>query len=111
MDIQAYLPLTESTFFILLSLATGPKHGYAIMKEVEMLSETRIQLSTGTLYGAIKRLLDQQWIVRTEQETEGRERKFYALTDLGRKILNAEAARLRELVEIAQPRLAEDRSI
>ena len=111
MDIQANLPLTESTFFILLSLATEPKHGYAIMKEVEGLSEARIRLSTGTLYGAIKRLLDQDWIVRIEEETAGRERKFYALTDLGRRILNAEVARLQELVKIAQPRLAEDPSL
>ena len=57
MDVQANLPLTETTFFIMLSLASKPKHGYAIMKEVETLSRGNVQLRTGTLYGAIKRLL------------------------------------------------------
>jgi DNA-binding PadR family transcriptional regulator len=57
MDVQADLPLTETTFFILLSLASEPKHGYAIMKEVETLSRGNVRLRTGTLYGAIKRLL------------------------------------------------------
>lgn len=58
------LPLTETTFFILLSLSPKPKHGYAMMKDVESLSEGRIRLSTGTLYGAIKRLLEKGWIKR-----------------------------------------------
>ena len=70
MDVQENLPLTESTFYILLSLAPGPKHGYAIMKDVKMLSESRDLLSTGTLYGAIKRLLDQGWILRVDEPAE-----------------------------------------
>ena len=66
MDVQSFLPLTEPTFFILLVLAPGPQHGYAIMKETAVLSDARVQLSTSTLYGAIKRLLDQGWIERAE---------------------------------------------
>jgi DNA-binding PadR family transcriptional regulator len=99
--------LTESTFFILLSLAPGPKHGYAILKDVEALSERRVVLSTGTLYGAIKRLLAQGWIVRVEEATSdrtGRERKLYALTQQGRRVLNAEVVRLQKLVRAAQLR-------
>ena len=95
MDIQANLPLTEVTCFILLSLASEPKHGYAIMKEVEMLSEGRVLISTGTLYGALKRLLDQGWIIRSNNDTEkssGREKKVYRLTTLGTHILDAEMA-------------------
>jgi len=104
--IQANLPLTEATFFIMLSLATGPKHGYAIMKEVTTLSDGRVVLSTGTLYGALKRLLRDRWIERVEDpigpEETGRPRKAYTLTDLGRRILEAEAERLRGLAEAAR---------
>ena len=102
---QANTPLTESTFFILLSLAPSPLHGYAIMKEVESLSEGRVLLSTGTLYGAIKRLLDREWIKRVTHPIPNgtdRERKAYALTKKGRRILNAETDRLKSLVKIIQ---------
>lgn len=105
MDARQYLPLTEPTFFILLVLAPGPQHGYAIMKETAALSDGRVQLSTSTLYGAIKRLLDQGWIERAPAASgveNGRERKAYQLTDLGRRILNAETARLQSLVTMAQ---------
>lgn len=101
-------PLTEATFFILLSLAPAPQHGYAIMKEVESLSAGRIAFSTGTLYGALKRLLDQSWIVRFDNPDaaeSGRPRKEYELTDLGRRILSAEAARLESLVAASRLRL------
>ncbi len=107
MNIQINLPLTEVTYFILLSLASEQKHGYAIMKEVEMLSEDRVLISTGTLYGALKRLLDQGWIIRSNNDTEknsGREKKVYCLTTLGTQILDAEILRLEGLVRVAQLR-------
>ncbi len=105
-DIDAVLPLTEATFFILLSLSPGPKHGYAIMKEVNQMSNGRITFSTGTLYGALKRLLDLGWIVRSGEEGEGdaeagRSRKDYALSPLGKKILNSEVNRMQSLVQLA----------
>lgn len=105
MDVQLFLPLTEPTFFILLVLVPGPQHGYAIMKETAVLSDGRVKLSTSTLYGAIKRLLDQGWIERAEAASgveNGRERKAYQLTDLGRRVLNAETARLQSLITVAQ---------
>jgi len=108
MDLQENLPLTESTFYILLSLAPGPKHGYAIMKDIKTLSEGRVSLSTGTLYGAIKRLLDQGWILRVDEPSEngrGRDRKAYLLTQRGRRILEAETARLGKLYQAAQARI------
>ena len=71
-DILSRLPLREPTFFILLSLSPGPKHGYAILKEVEALSDGRVRLSTGTLYGAIKRLLDDDWIRRVDDPLPNR---------------------------------------
>jgi len=111
-DIQANLPLTEATYFIMLGLTPGSKHGYAIMKDVMTLSDNRIVLSTGTLYGALKRLLEQGWIERVEDSDSnetGRPRKVYRLTDLGRRILSAEVARLRTLVTAAQLRTVEER--
>ena len=100
-------PLTEATFFIMLSLHSGPQHGYAILKDVQALSENRVLLSTGTLYGAIKRLLADGWISRLdlpEDSIDGRDRKSYALSSHGRKVLRAETQRLRELVELAVQR-------
>ncbi len=104
MDVRSNLPLTEVTLFILLSLAPQPNHGYAIMMEVDTLSRGRVRLSTGTLYGAIKRLLEQGWIERVgkdEGKKNGRIRKSYQLTDLGRRILKAETERLQTLVTAA----------
>lgn len=105
---QDNLPLTEATFLILLSLAPGARHGYGIMKDVEDLSDGRIALSTGTLYGALKRLLEQDWIVRLEASSEseaGKPRKEYELTDAGRRILRAEQNRLESLARAGRMRL------
>jgi DNA-binding PadR family transcriptional regulator len=102
-------PLTEATFYILLSLSPGPKHGYAIMKEVKELSHGRIVFSTGTLYGALRRLLEQAWIIRVEDPEPNptdRERKAYSLTEVGREMVSAEIERLRSLLMIAQKRIS-----
>lgn len=110
-QIQINLPLTETTYFIMLILADGPRHGYAIMKEASQLSQGRVELSTGTLYGALKRLLDQGWIRRTEDSeggATGRVRKVYSLTTLGRQILVAEVHRLQSLAKAAEVRLRTD---
>ena len=109
MDYQENLPLSEAVFFILLSLAPSPKHGYAIMKDVEALSDSRVSLSTGTLYGALKRLLDGGWVQRVDEglDGSGRERKSYVLTQLGKGILEAETARMQNLVIVAQNRSSE----
>ncbi len=105
------LPLTEATFFILLSIAHKPKHGYAILKDVESLSGGRIKFSTGTLYGVISRLLEQEWIEQIENDQPpdaGRPRKDYALTDRGRTILNAEVGRLESVLASAHLRFGEE---
>jgi DNA-binding PadR family transcriptional regulator len=110
-DILSRLPLREPTFFILLSLSPGPKHGYAILKEVEALSAGRVRLSTGTLYGAIKRLLDDGWIRRVDDPLPNdtqRKRKAYALTEKGQRVLSAEIERLRKLVHVAQIQTVEE---
>jgi DNA-binding PadR family transcriptional regulator len=106
MTVSDNSPLTEATLFILLSLAHRPQHGYAIMQEVSHLSDGRVDLGTGTLYGALKRLLQQGWIARVEGHEDdpetGRPRKEYVLTDLGRRILNAEVSRLQAVAMAAQ---------
>lgn len=109
-SLQTDLPLTETTLLILLSLAPSPRHGYAIMKDVQALSQGRVTLSTGTLYGALKRLLELAWIERVddpEVNDTARERKAYALTEQGRRVLGAELARLQDLVKVAGRRMME----
>ncbi len=106
------LPLTETTFYILLSLSPGASHGYAIMKDVERLSRSRLVLSTGTLYGALKRLLESGWIERVSEAAPTarggpRRRKAYALTDLGQRVLEAETSRMEALVTTARIRTGE----
>jgi DNA-binding PadR family transcriptional regulator len=104
-DIRSNLPLTEGTYFILLSLSPRPKHGYAIMKDVRILSRERLILSTGTLYGAIKRLLEQGWILRIDDPNSSgsrRKRKVYCISNLGRRVLEAEIIRLNSLVIAAE---------
>jgi len=111
MNAPSETPLTETTYFILLSLSPKPKHGYAIMKDVQALSENRIVLSTGTLYGALKRLLDHGWIVRLEDaEPKGnvRDRKVYKLSQQGRNMLKDEIARLNKLLSAANQRVARE---
>jgi DNA-binding PadR family transcriptional regulator len=111
-EIQGYLPLTETTYFILLSLSSGPRHGYAIMKDVDSLSRGRVRLSTGTLYSSLKRLLETGWIEREnglDEPADGRNRKAYRLTEIGQLILEAEYQRLQGLVHVARLRI-HDRS-
>lgn len=101
-------PITETTYFILLSLAPGPIHGYGIMKDVQQLSHRRVVLSTGTLYGALKRLLELGWITRTDDPgagENGRERKAYRLTQLGQTALDGEIERLNGLLAAAGQRV------
>ena len=104
-------PITETTFAILASVADKPRHGYAIMKQVQAFSGNRIHLSTGTLYGALKRFLDRGWIERIDEKEQagGRVRKAYTLTKAGRTVVAAEAARLREMATAAEKLVARAR--
>lgn len=109
-DIPLNIPLTEQTFYILLSLHAGPRHGYAILKDVEQLSQGRLLISVSTLYTSLKRMLEQKLIERVESDREdpgGRPRKRYRLTPDGQKILTSETQRLKDLVQAANLRLSE----
>ncbi|HEY3825809.1 MAG TPA: helix-turn-helix transcriptional regulator [Bryobacteraceae bacterium] len=99
-------PLTEPVLLILLSLADQPRHGYALMKETEVLSNGRVRLSTGTLYGALRRMLEDDWIERFEQEDTSREKQAYRLTASGRRQLQGELGRMKQLTCVAAVRLS-----
>jgi len=92
-------------FFILASLAKEPRHGYSLLKDIEALSAGRVRLSTGTLYGALRRLLDNAWIERFETGDTSRDKQTYRLTSLGRSLLQHEHDRLKQLTRIASSRL------
>jgi len=98
------LPLTEPVLLILLSLAGQPRHGYSILKDVEAMSDGRVTLSTGTLYGALRRLLDDGWIERVEEAESSRGRQSYRLTSGGRRNLQMEITRMRRLTRLANMR-------
>jgi len=98
-------PLSEPVFLILTSLAEEPRHGYALIKDIEALSAGRVRLSTGTLYGALRRLLDARWIERYTTEDTSRDKQSYRLTKAGRTVLGADLERLRTLTRAATSRL------
>jgi DNA-binding PadR family transcriptional regulator len=100
------LPLSEPVLLVLLSLAEQPRHGYSILKDVEQISGGRVLLSTGTLYGALQRLLVQGWIERLQEEGAPRDRRSYRLTPKGRRNLQAEVERMRHLTKLAGLRIA-----
>ena len=99
-DPQSLLPLTPAMFHVLVALADGETHGYAIMKDVEQLTAGAVRLSTGTLYGIIKRLLS-DGLIRDARGDEGR-RRSYELTPFGRDVARAEAARLEQTLAMAR---------
>lgn len=90
------MALTEAVYYILLSLMQ-PMHGYGIIQNVEMLSKGRVRLAAGTLYGAINTLIDKGWISALPEEKSSR-KKEYVITDIGKKALQGELARLEELL-------------
>ena len=98
-DVRAWLPLTAAGFQVLVALADGEQHGYALLKAVEEQTGGEIALSTGTLYGIIRRLLDGELIA--ERHTRDGKR-LYRLTPLGREVARAEADRLEALLTTAR---------
>src|SRR6266851_7149632 len=89
------VPLREPTFLVLAALGPGPLHGYGIIKAVEEMSEGRVRLRAGTLYGALERLESQGYVAFDGEGSEGGPtRRYYRLTEEGRKLLLEEASRL-----------------
>lgn len=94
----SFLPLTQAMFHILLALADGEKHGYAILKEVARRTEDQVRLSAGTLYGNLARLESAGLIVESDERPaiglDDERRRYYRLTDFGREVAIAEAERM-----------------
>jgi len=109
--VKQRLPLSEPAFLILLSISKGPIHGYGIIHDVLDITDGRVEISTGTLYGAISRMVDDGWIEEHGLENgEGsRGKKKYRLTNKGSKIVNQEINRLKSLIGVAEKRFAEGR--
>ena len=107
-DVESFLPLPASAMHIVVALAGGEKHGYAIMRDVDELSGGTVTMGPGTLYGSIKRMIDQGLLVETEERPDpaldDQRRRYYRLTDLGRRVGAAEHARLSRLLSAADVR-------
>ena len=103
------LPLTPTVFHVLVALASGPRHGYAVAQEVEELTEGRIVMGPGTLYGSLQRMQDAGLIEETDNPGDGGlhagRRRYYGMTPLGSEALQAESDRLMRAVSVAQARL------
>lgn len=105
-DPEAWLPLTPAMFHILLALADKERHGYDIMREVDERTGGEVRLGPGTLYGSIKRMLNEGFIAeldeRPDVELDDERRRYYRLTDFGHRLAVAEAKRLEKLVKSAR---------
>lgn len=105
---DAFLPLRSNWFHILLSLVDGEQHGYGIMQEVLERSEGRVRLWPATLYGSLKRLIEEGLIAesgdRPAPEFDDARRRYYKLTALGHEVLDLESARLKDLVRLLSAR-------
>lgn len=103
---ESFLPLTPAMFHILMTLAKGESHGYAIMRDIETNTDGRFRIGPGTLYGSIKRMLASGWIEevneRPDPELDDERRRYYRLTGLGRQVAEAEARRLARMVRLAR---------
>ena len=104
--IESYLPLTPAMFHVLLSLADGEKHGYVISKEIARRTNNEVRLSAGTLYGIIKRLLEDGFIEESDERPDfsldDERRRYYRMTKQGMAMAEAEAERLERVLAMAR---------
>jgi DNA-binding PadR family transcriptional regulator len=105
-DVDSFLPLPTAVFHILVALADRDRHGYSIMQDVETRTDGKVRLSAGTLYTAIRRMLEQGLIDELrdspDPESADERRRYYRLTRLGRDVAVAEARRFSELLDQAR---------
>jgi DNA-binding PadR family transcriptional regulator len=108
-EIQQILPLSLPVFHMLLSLMEGERHGYALKREILQRTDKRVNLGSGALYGAINKMLEQGLIVESDERPDphldDERRRYYGITPLGCRAIQAEVARLRALVQLAEVRL------
>ena len=107
-DPASLLPLPPATFHILLAVADEDRHGYAIIQDVAARTSNELKLSAGTLYRSVQRMQEQGLIVepreRPEPDMDDERRRYYRITEFGRKVAEAEARRLSQLVRMARQR-------
>lgn len=103
MKLDKHLPLTETTYYILLSLFE-PAHGYIMMQKVEALSNGRVKIAAGTMYGAIENLLKQE-LIKSVESTDKR-RKTYIITEKGIEVVKLDCARLKHMTEVTEKLLS-----
>lgn len=108
-DPHDLLPLTPAMFHVLVALADGDMHGYAVIKDVSTRTGGRVVLGTGTLYGIVKRLLADGLVVESKRRPaaaiDDQRRRYYRLTPFGRGVVTAETARLEAMVAAARSTL------
>lgn len=102
-------PLTESYFYILLCLYSGPKHGYGIMQQTQEMTGGRVKIGSGTMYGATGNMMKKGWIEECMESSDGERRRSYRLTNEGRRILETERERLKELLKNAESMMGGNR--
>ena len=107
--IDQFLPLPLPIFHLLLALVNGERHGYALKREILQRTDGKLNLGSGALYGSINKMLEQELIEESDERPDAHlddeRRRYYRITALGRKVVQAEALRLRELVRLAEGRL------
>lgn len=112
-DVHDFIPLAPAVFHILISLAEGERHGYALKREIAARTEGKLTLGAGALYGSINKMLDDELIEESEDRPDphldDERRRYYRITGLGRKVAQAEADRMRTLVNLAAARFGSRR--
>jgi DNA-binding PadR family transcriptional regulator len=108
-QIEGLLPLPTAVFHMLLALSEGERHGYALKREILRRTGGKLNLGSGALYGSINRMLEQGLIEesdeRPDRHLDDERRRYYRITPLGRRVAQAEAVRMRQLVRLAEDRL------
>ncbi|MGE0462101.1 MAG: PadR family transcriptional regulator [Vicinamibacterales bacterium] len=108
-DPSAYLPLTPAMFQVLVALADGEKHGYAVIKEIARRTDGKVRLRAGTLYAVIRRFVDdgliQESAERPDPALDDERRRYYRITDRGRAVAMAEARRMTDTLAQARAKL------
>jgi DNA-binding PadR family transcriptional regulator len=108
-DVDRLLPLPLPVFYMLLSLAEGERHGYALKREILQKTDGKLNLGSGALYGSLNRMLEDGLIEESDERPDSHlddeRRRYYRITPLGRKAVQAETIRLRDLVRLAESRL------
>ena len=102
--VQKLLPLTPTVFHLMLALADGEKHGYGMMRAVEVETQGQMQIRIGSLYGSVRRMMEAGLIEETHErpdpDLDDERRRYYGLTDFGRRVLTAEAARVAQAMTV-----------